>query len=201
MKRFAVLISGNGGNLQAIINAVKAGKINAKPVLVFSNKAEAFGLKRAKKAGIDTATLNPADFPTRDAFDKAVLKILKAYKVDFIVLAGYMRLLSSVFIKAYPMKIINIHPALLPSFKGAHGIEDAFKAGVKLTGVTVHFVVEEMDAGPIIAQKSVEIKSTDNLESLAARIHHAEHSLYPKSIDLFARGKVTFKQHRVIISS
>ncbi len=200
MKKFAVLASGHGSNLQAIIKALKAKKIHAQLVLVFSDRADAFALTRAKKADIDTATLSPKDFPTRESFDQAVIKILRAHKVDFVVLAGYMRLFSPLFIKAYPMKIINIHPSLLPSFKGAHGIKDAFEAGVKVTGPTVHLVVEEMDAGPIIAQKAVDVSSQVTLDTLAVKIHQAEHALYPKVIDLFARGKVSVKGKRIIVA-
>lgn len=200
MKRFAVLASGNGSNLQAIIKAVNAGKINARLALVFSDKADAFALTRAKKAGIDTVTISPKDFSKREDFDKAVLAVLRSYKIDFIVLAGYMRLLSKDFINAYPNKIMNIHPALLPSFKGTQGIKDAFDAGVKVVGPTVHFVVLEMDAGAIIAQKAVEVLPQDTLETLSAKIHKAEHAIYPKAIDLFARGKLKVIKNKVVIS-
>lgn len=199
MKNFAVFASGNGSNLQAIIDSGKERKIKGKLALVFSDKAEAFALTRAKKAGIHTATLSPKDFPSREVFDQAVIKVLRAYKIDYIVLAGYMRLLSAGFIKAYKNKIINIHPALLPSFKGAHGIKDAFDAGVKVTGVTVHMVVEEMDAGAIIAQRAVEVKPKDTVETLAKRIHQAEHELYPSVVNLFVSGKIKVNKSRVTI--
>lgn len=189
---FAVFASGYGGNLQAIIDAAKKKKIKAGLELVFSDKADAFALKRAQKSKIPTLCIDPKDFSSREEFDKAVLVQLKKHHIDFIVLAGYMRLLSGHFIRQYHGKVLNIHPALLPSFKGVHGIRDAFDHGVKVTGVTVHFVVEDMDAGPIIAQESVEIRPKDTLASLEARIHRAEHRLYPQAIDLFARGKVIF---------
>ncbi len=200
MKRFAVLASGNGSNLQAIIDAVKKKKIGAQLVLVFSDKPDAFALSRAKKASIPSVTLSPKEFDTRQAFDIAVLAILRAHKVDFVVLAGYMRLLSPEFIEAYADKILNVHPSLLPSFKGTHAIKDAFDAGVKITGPTVHFVVEAMDAGAIIAQQAVEVTAKDTLDTLTTKIHAAEHLIYPKVIDLFAKGKVKLTNGKVKIT-
>lgn len=179
---FAVFASGNGGNLQAIINAVKAGKIKARLNLVFSDKPQAFALVRAKKAKVPVLCLDPKGYPSRAAFDKDVIKRLKEHGIEFIVMAGYMRLLSACFFESYAGRIINIHPSLLPSFKGTHGIKDAFDYGVKVTGVTVHYVVEEMDAGRIIAQVPVEIKKTDTLASLERKIHAVEHKLYPAVI-------------------
>ena len=196
---FAVLASGHGGNLQAIINAVKKRKIKADLKLVFSDKAGAFALKRAAKAKIPALHLDPKDFADRGSFDTAVLEKLKVYNIDFVVLAGYMRLLSPRFIHAYADKILNIHPALLPAFKGTHGIRDAFDYGVKRTGATVHFVTTEMDAGAIIAQEIVAVTPKDTLASLEAKIHKAEHSIYPKAIDLFARGKLKIVGRKVVI--
>ncbi len=190
VKNFAVFASGRGGNLQAIIKAVKNKKINAALAVVFSDKPHAYALVRAKKAGIATLCISPADYPNRDAFDRAVLEELKEYDINFIVLAGYMRLLSASFVKQYANRIINIHPSLLPAFKGTQGIADAFNYGVKVTGVTIHFVTDAMDAGEIIAQEPVLISAKDTLAKLEARIHKVEHKLYPKVIDLFARGKV-----------
>lgn len=198
MKNFAVFASGHGGNLQAIINAVKNKRIHASLKLVFSNKQEAYALVRAHKAGIPTLFLDPHDFKTREEYDRAIVKELKKHKIDFIVLAGYMRLISSTFIDQYPNKILNIHPSLIPAFKGAHGIRDAFEYGAKVTGVTIHFVVEEMDAGAIIAQVPVKITDEDTLLSLEEKIHAAEHKLYPPVIDLFARGKYKIKGRKVI---
>ncbi len=198
MKNFAVFASGHGGNLQAIINAVKNKRIHASLKLVFSNKQEAYALVRAHKAGIPTLFLDPHDFKTREEYDRAIVKELKKHKIDFIVLAGYMRLISSAFIDQYPNKILNIHPSLIPAFKGAHGIRDAFEYGAKVTGVTIHFVVEEMDAGAIIAQVPVKITDDDTLLSLEEKIHTAEHKLYPPVIDLFARGRYKIKGRKVI---
>lgn len=194
---FAVFASGRGGNLQAIIRAVKSGAIKANLALVFSDNPEAMALTRAQKAKIPAVSLSPKAFSTREDFDRAVVQNLKAYNIDFIVLAGYMRLLSGYFIGAYRNKILNIHPSLIPAFRGAHGIRDAFDYGVKVTGVTVHFVVEEMDAGPIIAQEVVPVLSKDTAASLEAKIHRVEHAMYPKIIDAFARGKITVTGRKV----
>ena len=198
MLNFAVFASGHGGNLQAIINALKQKKIKAKLSLVVSDRADAFALQRARKAKISTLHLNPKDFASRELFDRAVIAHLKTHDIDFVVLAGFMRLFSGHFIAAYRHKIINIHPALLPAFKGMHGIRDAFEYGVKVSGVTVHFVNEGMDSGAIIAQEVVAIRPKDTLKTFEARIHQAEHKLYPKIIDLFSRGKIRhrFRFHR-----
>ena len=195
---FAVLASGYGGNLQAIIDATKKKKIKSKLNLVISDKPEAFALVRAKKARVASVYINPKNFPDRESFDRKVIEYLKHFDIDFVVLAGYMRLLSAHFIKQYPNKIMNIHPALLPSFKGLHGIRDAFEYGVKVTGVTVHFVSEEMDAGSIIAQEIVEITSKDTLDSLAKKIHKVEHKLYPQVIEWYSRQKLKLAGRRVV---
>ncbi len=186
----AVLASGNGSNLQAIIAALKAKKIKATLKVVFSDKADAYALTRAEKAGVPVvAHLSAKDFSSREAFDAAVVALLKKEKVELVVLAGYMRILSPVFIKAFADRILNIHPALLPAFKGAHAIADALHYGAKITGVTVHLVDEEVDHGPIVAQAAVLIKPNDTFETLSSRIHKVEHELYPKTIDAFVRGK------------
>lgn len=187
---FAVLVSGNGSNLQAIIEAEKAKRINAKLVLVVSDRQEAYALVRARNAGIPEVFINPKDFPDRASFDKAVLAKLKESSVDFVVLAGFMRILTTAFIEAFPNKIINIHPSLLPAFKGAHAIKDAFHYGVKVTGVTVHLVDEKVDNGEIIAQEAVGILPEDTLQTLETKIHAVEHKLYPEIISLFAQGKL-----------
>ena len=187
---FAVFASGFGSNLQAIIDAVARGEIKADLKLVLSDKKNSFALERAQKAGIPTVWIDPKQFQDRASFDAACLKELKKNKIDFIALAGYMRILSPGFIKAYSNKIINIHPAYLPAFKGANAIKDAFAAKVKETGVTVHFVVEEVDSGPIILQEKLLIEPQDTLESLEKRVHALEHKLYPKAIALFVDGKI-----------
>jgi len=190
MKQFAVFASGYGSNLQAILDALKKKKIQAHLCVVVSDKKDAFALTRALKAGIPTVVFDPKAFKTREAMDRAIVQELKNFGVDFIVLAGYMRILSAYFVKTFRDKILNIHPALLPSFKGAHAIKDAFEAGVASTGVTVHLVDEQVDHGPIIAQKALPIKKNDTLKILEARIHKLEHNLYPKVIDLFAKNHI-----------
>ena len=196
----AVLCSGNGTNLQAIIDAVKSGYIPAKIALVLSDKADAFALERAKKAGIETIALNAGDFKSREDFDKEVVKNLKSRSVGLVVLAGFMRLLSPYFIREYRNRIMNIHPALLPSFKGTHGVRDALAYGVRVTGPTVHFVDEELDHGAIILQKAVEVMDGDTEETLLERIHKEEHRIYPEAVKLFAEGRLKIKGRKVAIN-
>jgi phosphoribosylglycinamide formyltransferase-1 len=196
----AVLCSGNGTNLQAIIENVKSGYIPANIALVVSDNKNAFALERAKKAGIETLILNKKNFKTRDDFDKEIVKNLKEKNVKLVVLAGFMRLLSSYFIKEYKNRIMNIHPALLPAFKGTHGIKDALEYGVKVTGPTVHFVDEELDHGAIILQKAVEVKDGDTEESLLERVHAEEHKIYPEAVKLFVEGKLKIQGRRVVIT-
>lgn len=196
-----VLCSGNGSNLQAIINAIAKRKIkNAKIKVVIADKKNAYALKRAEKHKIETLFIDPKKYKSRDAYDKNIIAELKKRKIQLVVLAGFMRILTPVFIKAYKNKILNIHPALLPSFKGAHGIKDAYNYGVKVTGVTVHFVTDDLDAGPIILQEAVEVKKNDTLTSLEKRIHKIEHKLYPKAINLFVNKKLKIKGNKVRIS-
>lgn len=193
---FAVFVSGHGSNLQAIIDAVKSGRIKARLALVVSDKKDAYALERARKAGIKALILNPKDFAGREEFDKAVIRRLQKEKIGLIVLAGFMRILSEHFIHTYRNKILNIHPSLLPQFKGAHAIKDAFEAGVKTTGVTVHFVNEDLDSGPVILQETVEVVQGESVEQLEEKIHKVEHRLYPKAIDLFVRGKLAITDGR-----
>lgn len=193
----AVLCSGSGTNLQAIIDAVKSGAIPATIAIVISDKKDAFALERAKKAGIETLVLNPKSFKAREDFDKEVIESLKKRDVGLVVLAGFMRLLSSHFINEYRNRVMNIHPALLPAFKGACGIKDALAHGVKVTGVTVHFVDENLDNGPVILQEAVEIKDGDTEESLLDRVHKVEHELYPEAIRLFVEGKLRVEGRKV----
>ena len=201
MKKFAVFASGKGSNLQAIIDAVKAGTIKADLALVFSDRADACALERARAAGVETFHLDPKTYPDKLSFERSVVKVLKEKGVDFIALAGYMRLLSPYILKEYPQKIFNIHPSLLPLFKGASGIRDALAAGVKVTGVTVHFVDEEVDNGPVILQESVPVGTEDTPETLEAKIHAVEHKLYPRAIALFAEDKLKIEGRNVKITS
>lgn len=195
----AILCSGSGTNLQAIIDKVKSGYIPARIAFVLSDKADAFALERAKSAGIETVVLNKKDYKASEDFDKEVVKNLKNKNVELIVLAGFMRLLSPYFIKEYKNKIMNIHPALLPSFKGTHGIKDALEYGVKVTGPTVHFVDEHLDNGPIILQRCVEIKGDDTESTLLERVHKEEHKIYPEAVKLFAEGRLKIEGRRVVI--
>lgn len=195
----AVLCSGSGTNLQAIIDNVKSGYIPAKIALIVSDNRDAHALERAKKAGIETLVLDKKDFKSREDFDKEVVKNLKAKSVSLVVLAGFMRLLSTYFIKEYKNRILNIHPALLPSFKGTHGIKDALEYGVKVTGPTVHFVDDKLDNGPIILQKAVEVKDDDTEETLLERVHKEEHRIYSEAVKLFVEGRIRVEGRRVII--
>ncbi len=195
----AVFCSGNGTNLQAIIDGVKSGYIPARIALVLSDNEKAFALVRAKGAGIETVFLDPDEYHGREGFDKEAARYLKENKAGLVVLAGFMRLLSPYFIKEYRNRIMNIHPALLPSFKGTSGIKDALEYGVKVTGPTVHFVDERIDNGPIILQKAVEVKADDTEESLLEKVHAEEHKIYPQAIKLFVEGRLKVEGRRVRI--
>jgi len=199
MLTIAVLASGNGSNLQAIIDAIESESLQVKIQCVISDRKSALALERAQKNNIPGHYLNPNEYSSREDHEKAIIKILDTTKIQLVVLAGYMRLLTPLFVKKYHGKIINIHPALLPSFPGAHGIEDTFKYGVKITGVTVHFVDEGIDTGPIIAQVPVEIRDTDTLESLEHRIHSQEHFLYPRVLQWFSEDRVYLDGRKVVI--
>ena len=199
MLNIAVFCSGSGTNLQAIIDSVSKGLIPARIAVVISDQAKAFALERAKKANVETLVLNKKDYKSREDFDREIVRELKKRDVGLVVLAGFMRLLSPYFIGEYRNRIMNVHPALLPSFKGAHGIKDAIEHGVKVTGVTVHFVDEHLDAGPIILQKTVEVKEGDTEETLLERVHKEEHRIYPEAIKLFAEGKIKIEGRKVVI--
>lgn len=188
--KIGVLISGSGSNLQAIIDRIDQGTLDAEIVSVISSRPDAFGLMRAEKAGIPTLALNREVYQDAPAANKRIADALKEAGAEYVIMAGYMRKLTNEVLDAYPDKVVNLHPALLPSFKGAHAIEDAFTFGVKVTGITVHFANEDYDKGPIIAQRAVEIREDDTLESLETRIHEAEHELYPEVISLLAQRRV-----------
>ncbi|MGE3714447.1 MAG: phosphoribosylglycinamide formyltransferase [Alphaproteobacteria bacterium] len=181
-KRVAVLISGNGSNLQALIDAARAADYPAEISLVISNKEDAHGLSRAKNANITSLVIRHTDYESRAAFDTAMQKELQAHAIDILCLAGFMRLLSDGFVNAWHGRMLNIHPSLLPQFKGAHAVRDALEAGVQETGCTVHLVTPEMDSGPILAQAQVAVFPDDSYETLRARIHAQEHILYPKAL-------------------
>lgn len=192
------MCSGNGSNLQALLDAERAGKLGAARIeLVISDRADAFALARANRSGKPAAFLDPRDFADRAAFDAALLSVLKKAGIDLVILAGFMRILTAGFVDAYKGRMLNIHPSLLPAFKGAHAISDAVDYGARVTGVTVHFVTPELDGGPVILQEAVEVKAGDTAESLAKRIHAVEHRLYPQAVRLLAAGKVSIKGRQV----
>ncbi|MGX7203776.1 phosphoribosylglycinamide formyltransferase [Enterococcus pingfangensis] len=178
--RIAILASGNGSNFEVIAQAVKEKKIAAEIVLLFSDHRDAYVLERGKKFKIACESFEVKEFPDKKQYETALLDLLKRYEVELVVLAGYMRIIGEDLLAAYPKRIINIHPALLPDFPGLHGIKDAYEAGVKETGVTIHYVDSGVDTGPIIAQKAVQIEKTDSLFDLETKIHQVEHQLYPK---------------------
>lgn len=188
--KIGVLISGSGSNLQAIIDRIAEGFLNAEIVLVISSRPDAYGLERAAKAGIPSIALNREVYKDAQAANKQIADALKEAGAEYVIMAGYMRKVTNEVLDAFPDRIVNLHPALLPSFKGAHAIEDAFNFGVKVTGITVHFANEDYDKGPIIAQRAVEVRESDTLDSLEERIHEAEHALYPEVISWLAAGRV-----------
>jgi len=196
--RVGVLISGSGTNLQALIDACAAPDFPAGIVLVISNKADAGGLARAARAAIPTQVISHKDFATREIFDLTVDEALRVAKVEFICLAGFMRLLTPGFVKAWNDRLINIHPSLLPLFKGTDAVAQALAAGARTSGCTVHFVRPQMDSGPIILQTEVPVEKTDTVETLHARIQQAEHHCYPKALRMVAEGKIAVKDEKIV---
>ncbi len=178
----AVFCSGFGSNFQAILDSVRKKKLRAHIALMICDNPKAIALRRAHKHQVPVFLFNPKLFKDRTSYEKLIVRVLKNQKVDLVVLAGFMRVLTPSFIRAYRNKILNIHPSLLPKFKGAHAIRDAFKAGEKQTGVTVHVVTKDVDAGPIVLQKKVRISKRDTLKSLESKIHCVEHEIYPLAI-------------------
>jgi phosphoribosylglycinamide formyltransferase 1 len=181
-RRIAVLISGRGSNLQALIDAIGDGRLRAEIAVVISNRPEAQGLARAQAAGIPAATIDHRAFATRELFERALVAELQMHRVSLVCLAGFMRLLGQTFLAAYPNAILNIHPSLLPAFPGVNAAEQALTHGVKIAGVTVHLVTGELDGGPIVAQAAVPVQDDDTAESLAARILIEEHRIYPEAV-------------------
>lgn len=178
--RIAVLASGNGSNFEVIAQAIKDKKIDAELVLLFSDHHDAYVLKRGKEFGVPCESFELKEFSDKKSYEAALLELLKRYDVELVVLAGYMRIIGNDLLEAFPNRIINIHPALLPNFPGLHGIKDAYEAGVKETGVTIHYVDSGVDTGPIIAQGKVQVAESDCLEDLEKKIHQVEHQLYPQ---------------------
>lgn len=197
--RVAVLLSGRGSNFRAIHDSMLAGKINAEIVLVFSNKAEAAGLQTARERGLEALFLDPKAFSSKDAYDAAIVEELQKRQVDLVCLAGYMKIITPLFCQAFRNRIMNIHPALLPSFPGLHAQKQAVDYGVRYSGATVHFVWEEVDAGPIILQAVVPVHQDDTEETLAARILEWEHKIYPEAVRLYFEGKLEVRGRKVYI--
>ncbi|NTW99136.1 MAG: phosphoribosylglycinamide formyltransferase [Geobacteraceae bacterium] len=198
--RLGVLVSGNGTNLQAIIDRIESGEIRAEIACVISNKADAYALTRAARHRIPVVVHENAGFPDRRAYDTATVEILRSHAVDLVVLAGFMRILTDVMVNAFPNAIMNIHPALLPSFQGLHAQQQALDYGVRYSGCTVHFVDCGTDTGPIILQSVVPVEQSDTEETLSARIQKAEHQTFAEAIKLFVAGKIKVVGRRVLIS-
>ncbi|WP_050658759.1 phosphoribosylglycinamide formyltransferase [Gallaecimonas pentaromativorans] len=190
MKRLVVLISGSGSNLQAIIDACQAGTVNGQVVGVISNKASAYGLTRAENAGVPTRVLSHKDFGDRESYDAALVAAVSDFGADLVVLAGFMRILTPVFVGAFEGKLLNIHPSLLPKYKGLDTHQRALDAGDSEHGVSVHFVTAELDGGPVIAQAKVAIEAADNADSLAEKVHRQEHVIYPMVCAWFVDGRL-----------
>jgi len=190
MKRIAVLVSGRGSNFQAVIDAITAGRIPGSCVALITDNPKAYAIERAENANVPVIVLDYASFPSKGAYEQALLAAMREQKADLFVLAGYMRILGAVIIQAFPGKIVNIHPALLPSFTGLHAQRQAVAYGVKVAGCTVHFVDENLDCGPIILQKCVPVLADDDEDSLAERILIEEHTCYPEAIRLFCEDRL-----------
>jgi phosphoribosylglycinamide formyltransferase-1 len=192
-----VLISGNGSNLQALMDFSSAGNYRVSGVI--SNKPDAYGLQRAKQSNIPTTVVDHKQYASRDLFDQALSQAIDEYEPGLIVLAGFMRILGADFVKRYQGKILNIHPSLLPNYPGTNTHQRVLDAGEKMHGVSVHFVTEELDGGPVIAQESIAIESIDNAETLALRIHEKEHVLYPAVVSLFADGRLSLDENSAFL--
>ncbi|MCK5425933.1 MAG: phosphoribosylglycinamide formyltransferase [Emcibacter sp.] len=199
MLNVAVLVSGRGSNLQALIDACAEEDFPARIVAVISNNQGAYGLERAKAANIPTSVVNHRDFETREDFEEAIDQELKKYEAKFICLAGFMRILDARFVNRWKDRILNIHPSLLPSFKGLHTQERALEAGVRFTGCTVHIVRPEMDDGPIILQAAVAVDPEDDADNLSAKVLELEHVIYPEALKLMALGRVSISGNKAII--
>ena len=197
--KLGVLLSGSGTNLQAIIDAIDAGKLDATIELVVSSRPDAYGLKRAEAAGLQTLTLSKETYEDSFVADMVIATELKRYNVDYVVMAGYMRKVGVPILNTFPNRVLNLHPALLPSFRGAHAIQDAYEYGVKVTGVTVHLANADYDRGSIIAQRPVVVEEDWTVDQLEEAIHQVEHQLYPEVLQLFAQDRVHVEGQKVRI--
>ncbi len=199
MVDIGVLVSGGGTNLQSIIDAIECGRLDARIKVVISNRPGAYAIERARKAGLRVEVVTKEAHPVREDFDGKVVEVLKANGVELVVLAGFMRILTPVMLRAFPMRIMNIHPALLPSFPGLDVQKAALEYGVKFSGCTVHFVDEGVDTGPIIIQAVVPVLDDDTPDTLAKRILTEEHRIYPQAIQLFSEGRLEVRGRRVLV--
>ncbi len=197
--KIGVLVSGNGSNLQSIIDHIENGKLDARVACVVSNNAEAYALERARKHGIPALYIDHRQFPTRESFDAALVDTLLEHRVRLVALAGFNRIISPVLLDAFPLAVMNIHPALLPAFPGSKAQRQAVRYGVKISGCTVHFVDTGTDSGPVIIQAAVPVYETDTEESLSKRILAEEHKIYPRAIQLFAEARLFLEGRKVII--
>jgi len=197
--KLAVLVSGRGSNLQAIIDSIENGYLKARISVVVSDIGDAYALERARKHGINAVHVDPKKSGSKDLYEEEVLRVLKHHDVQLVLLAGYMKILGKTLLAAYKNRILNIHPALLPAFPGLHAQEQAFRYGVKVAGCTVHFVDEELDGGPIILQKCVEVKEDDTDQTLAERILEHEHKIYPEAVKLFVEKRLLLEGRKVKI--
>ena len=196
--KLGVLLSGSGTNLQAIIDRIEEGTLDASIVLVVSSRPSAYGLKRAEKHGLQTMTLSKEIYADSLLADEVIAAELKAHGADYVIMAGYMRMVHAPILAAYPNRVVNLHPALLPSFKGAHAIQDAYDYGVKVTGVTVHFADDKYDCGPIIAQQPLAVEEGWTVDELEEHIHQIEHRLYSDTIQLLAEGRVHVQENGTV---
>ena len=194
-----ILASGRGSNFRAIIDAIEAGRLDARIALLITDRPDALAIGRARRHGVKSVLVDPKAYDSREMFDNAVVALLKGHEVELVCLAGFMRILTKTILEAFPSRIMNIHPSLLPSFPGLHAQRQALQYGVKISGATVHFVDDGVDSGPIILQAAVPVNDGDTEESLATRILEQEHQIYPRAIQLFAEGRLKVIGRRVLI--
>lgn len=199
MIHLGVLVSGSGTNLQALLDACRDGRIDGRVAVVVSDRADAYGLERARQAGVEAVFLDPALSPTRSEYSAALAAALQTRRVDLVCMAGFMRLVRKPFFEAFADRVLNIHPSLLPAFKGLDAHRQALEYGVKVSGCTVHFVTEGMDEGPIVIQASVPVLDGDTVESLRERILQQEHRIYPEAVQLYAQGRLRIEGRRVTV--
>ncbi|MBU2976783.1 phosphoribosylglycinamide formyltransferase [Alteromonas sp. C1M14] len=198
-RRLCVLISGNGSNLQAMIDSIEAGQLDAEIVAVIANRPGAYGLTRAQEANIEAVCLDHKAYPTREQYDNELLKLIDSYQPDGVVLAGFMRILTPEFVQHYLGKLLNIHPSLLPKYKGLHTHQRAIDNGDKEHGVSVHFVTPELDGGPVIIQSRVPVFEDDNADDLASRVQEQERRIYPLVLKWFTAGRLSMKENKAVL--